>query len=77
MTCEIDGKVYTYDDDTIFVVDVGYGEKGGYVDRRYHGPYATDAVFAYRGINIGNGYKKRLRIMYASGTVITVARCAS
>lgn len=59
-TATLDGKPVAYTDATVFEVQVG----------RYQGSYATrysfkgnlaQAVFYYRCINIGNGYKKRLR----------------
>lgn len=56
---ELDGRKIGYSSSTEFLVQVG----------RYKGAYKTkykiignlfDAVLYYRGINIGNGYKKRL-----------------
>jgi hypothetical protein len=56
---ELDGKRIAYTDQTEFWVQVG----------RYNSAYKTryaftgnihQAVVYYRGINIGNGYKKRL-----------------
>jgi hypothetical protein len=58
-TVELDGKQIAYTDETEFLVEVG----------RYRGSYKTrwrfvgnihKAVMYYRGLNIGNGYKKRL-----------------
>lgn len=55
----LDGKLIGYSDETEFLIQVG----------RYRGAYKTryriignlgQAVLYYRGINIGNGYKKRL-----------------
>jgi hypothetical protein len=58
-TVELDGKMIAYTDQTEFLVEVG----------RYRAAYKTrwrfvgniyEAVKYYRGLNIGNGYKKRL-----------------
>ena len=59
-TATLDGKRIAYTDETEFLVEVG----------RYQGSYATrysftgnlaQAVTYFNAINIGNGYKKRLR----------------
>tara|TARA_R110000822_G_scaffold6164_5_gene25856 strand:- start:1149 stop:1379 length:231 start_codon:yes stop_codon:yes gene_type:complete len=59
-TVELDGKMIAYTDQTEFLVEVG----------RYRAAYKTrwrfvgnihEAVRYYRGLNIGRGYKKRLR----------------
>lgn len=59
-TATLDGKTIAYTDQTEFLVEVG----------RYSGSYKTRysftgdlaaAVMHFRCINIGNGYKKRLR----------------
>lgn len=44
-----------------FTVEIGRGEKGAYRDVR-HCETLAQAFLWYNGINIGNGYKKRLRI---------------
>lgn len=58
-TAEIDGKRIAYSSETKFYVQLG----------RYKSAYRTRytikgtlglAVFYYRALNIGNGYKKRL-----------------
>lgn len=58
-TATLDGKLVAYSSQTEFLVQVG----------RYRGTYKTryrfvgnlaQACMYYRGINIGNGYKKRL-----------------
>lgn len=59
-TATLDGKTIAYTDQTEFLVEVG----------RYSGSYRTkyaftgnlaQAVFYFNAINIGRGYKKRLR----------------
>jgi hypothetical protein len=55
----LDGKRIAYTNDTEFLVQVGKG-RGSYSTRyRFTGNFAQ-AVFYYRCLNIGNGYKKRL-----------------
>ena len=53
-----------------YVVQIGKGAKGSYRTR-----YAVDSLgqadLLYRGINIGNGYKKRL---VDTSTGLTLAR---
>ena len=59
-TATLDGRTIAYTDQTEFLVEVG----------RYSGSYRTkytftgnlaQAVFYFNAINIGRGYKKRLR----------------
>ena len=55
----LDDKRICYTNDTEFLVQVGKG-RGSYSTRfRFTGDL-EQAVFYYRCINIGNGYKKRL-----------------
>lgn len=75
-TCTIDGKCIAYYIDEKnprpWVVEVGKG-RGSYKPRyRFGGP--AQAVEYFNGINIGNGYKKRLRCETAGDKPITVAR---
>lgn len=58
-TATLDGKRIAYNDDTEFLVQVGRG-KGAYATRYSFKGELARAVFYYRGINIGRGYKKRL-----------------
>lgn len=58
---ELDGKKISYSDQTEFLVEVGHGEKGSYKTRYRFVGNLPQAVMYYNGINIGNGYKKRLR----------------
>lgn len=58
-TVELDGKRIAYGDSTRFEVQVGKG-KSGYKTRYAFTGNIHQAVIYYRGINIGNGYKKRL-----------------
>lgn len=59
LTATLDNKRIAYTNDTEFLVQVGKG-RGSYSTRyRFTGDLAQ-AVFYYRGVNVGNGYKKRL-----------------
>lgn len=58
-TATLDGKRIAYTDDTTFEVQVGRGN-GKYKLRYAFKGNLHQAVMYYRGINIGNGYKKRL-----------------
>lgn len=60
-TATLDGKPVAYTDQTVFLVEVGRGPKGAYRSRYAITGNLAQAVTYYRGINIGNGYKKRLR----------------
>lgn len=58
-TITINGKQYTYFSDTYFLVQVAR-KRGSFATRNaVMGNYAQ-AVALYNGINIGNGFKKRL-----------------
>lgn len=57
----LDGKRVAYTDDTVFLVEVGRGPKGAYTTRYSFTGNLAQAVLHFNGINIGNGYKKRLR----------------
>jgi len=60
MKAYLDGKEIEFTHLTEFMVQVGYGSKGSYKTvNTLHGSL-QQAVFYYNGINIGNGYKKRL-----------------
>ena len=59
LTATLDNKRIAYTDETEFLVQVGKG-RGSYSTRyRFTGDLAQ-AAFYYRGVNVGNGYKKRL-----------------
>lgn len=58
-TVTLDGKRIAYTDDTKFEVQVGRG-RSKYTTRYAFTGNLHQAVFYYRGINIGRGYKKRL-----------------
>lgn len=59
MTATLDGKQIAYSSLTEFLVQVGKG-KGSYKTRYKFTGNLAQAVFYYRSLNIGNGYKKRL-----------------
>jgi len=62
----LNGKRIGYSNETEFLVQVGRYSKGSYKTRYvFKGDLAT-AVGYYNGINIGNGYKKRLVMPSAS-----------
>jgi hypothetical protein len=64
MIFNLDGKDYEYSVSTSFVVEVGKGRKGAYTNKRYGFLGRPGmAVAHYNAINIGNGYKKRLRMV--------------
>ena len=56
---ELDGKRIAYSSETHFFVQLGRG-KSEYRTRYTIKGSLGEAVFYYRAINIGNGYKKRL-----------------
>lgn len=56
----LDGRRISYHDQTEFLVQVGKGKKGSYETKYRIVGNLSQAVFWYNGINIGNGYKKRL-----------------
>ena len=58
-TATLDGKQIAFSSETEFLVQVGKG-KGAYKTRYRFMGNIGQAVSYYRGINIGNGYKKRL-----------------
>lgn len=59
-TSVIYGKRIAYTEDTVFIVQVGKGSKGSYKTKYTFKGDLNRAWFFYSGINIGNGYKKRL-----------------
>lgn len=69
-TAVLDGKTIAYTDRTVFAVQVGRGPKGSYFNRYSIVGDLARAVFWYRGINIGNGYKKRLIMIGANKPVL-------
>lgn len=73
-TATLDGKTIAYGDTTVFEVQVGRNQ-GRY--RTYYSFDGTNslhqAVFHYRCINIGNGYKKRLVMVGANKPVLARA----
>lgn len=65
----IDNKHIAYSSETVFVVEVGY-KRGSYQTRYSFKGDPAKAVFYYRCLNIGNGYKKRLRMLGGNKEVI-------
>ena len=58
-TATLDGKQVGYSSETEFLVQVGKG-KGSYKTRYRFVGNLGQAVMYYRGVNVSNGYKKRL-----------------
>jgi hypothetical protein len=58
-TVELDGNLVAYTNKTVFLVQIGKG-KSAYKTRWSFEGNIHKAVMYYRGLNIGNGYKKRL-----------------
>lgn len=56
----LDNKKIAYTTETEFLIQVGRGPKGGYATKYRIVGNLAKAVMYYNGINIGNGYKKRL-----------------
>lgn len=56
---ELDGNKVAYTDCTEFLIQVGKG-KGSYKTTMKFTGKLISAVLYYKGINIGNGHKKRL-----------------
>lgn len=59
-TVELDGKKVAFSSETEFLIQVGRGLKGSYKTKYRIVGAIHQAVLIYKGINIGNGYKKRL-----------------
>lgn len=55
----LDGRAIAYSDKTEFLVQVGRGSSAYKTRYRFEGNLAQACAY-YRGLNIGNGYKKRL-----------------
>ena len=68
-TVNIDGKDYTYSEGDRWRVEVGKGSKGKY-DSRYTLDNPQQSMAYYNGINIGNGYKKRLVLLRAENLTV-------
>ena len=75
LNINIDGKDWSYSAEDFWIVEVGKGPKGGY-QSRYRADTPHRGMWYYSGINIGNGYKKRLSLI-TGGKKVTVARSAS
>ena len=73
ITNELDGKRIAYSSETLFLVQVGKG-KSSYGTRYVFTGNLQQAVMYYNGINIGNGYKKRLLMPSSKKPVLASAR---
>lgn len=58
---ELDGRRLAFASNSEFHVQIGKGSKGSYRTLlKFQGDEFTRGFMYYRGINVGNGYKKRL-----------------
>lgn len=67
---ELDGKRIAYSSATEFLVQVGKGSKGAYKTKYKFVGNLTQAVLYFNGINIGNGFKKRLYMVGGSKPIL-------
>ena len=68
-TATLDGKRIIYGGKTVFEVQVGRGH-GQYETRYSFEGELARALFYYKAVNIGNGYKKRLIMVGAQRPVL-------
>lgn len=61
LTATLNGKLISYTKDTVFIIQVGRG-KSAYKTRYSITGNLGQAMMYFNGINIGNGYKKRIFI---------------
>ena len=59
-TATLDGKTIAYTSETEFLVEVGHN-RGAYRTRYAFKGNLAQAVSYFNAVNIGHGYKKRLR----------------
>ena len=71
-TATLDGNRIIYSETTEFLVQVGHKNRA-YATRYAFKGNLAQAVMYYRGINIGNGYKKRLLMPGARKPVLARA----
>lgn len=57
---ELNGKKIAYHSESEFLVQLGKGSKGSYHTRYSFKGNLGQAVLYFNGLNVGNGYKKRL-----------------
>lgn len=69
-SAELDGKKIGYSNQTEFLVQVGKGAKGSYKTKYRFVGNLGQAVLYYNGLNIGNGYKKRLLMPSSKKSVL-------
>lgn len=74
---ELDGKEVVYNTTTEFLVQVGKGAKGSYKTKYRFEGNLLQAVMWYNGINIGNGYKKRLIAPSLNKPILAKAKATS
>ena len=61
-TAIVDGKHISYTTATEFLIQVGKDYKSSYKTKYRIVGNITQALMYYKGINVGNGHKKRLRV---------------
>lgn len=69
----LDGKSVAFHSGTQFLVQIGKGPKGSYRTRYSFQGNLAQACLYYTGINIGNGFKKRLVMVGANKPVLARA----
>jgi hypothetical protein len=72
-TATLDGKTIAFSSETVFLVQVGRYTKGKYLTRYQFKGELEQAVFHYKCVNIGRGYKKRLVMVGATKPVLAKA----
>ena len=76
MKIRINEVDYTYQPGDTWNVEVGRGDRGAYKPR-YMLPLPHMGVRYFDCINIGNGYKKRLVLVRATGERVLIVKAAS
>ncbi len=57
---ELDGRKICFHKDNVIKVEIGKGDRGYKTHSTFEAKDFGQAVWLYNGINIGNGYKKRM-----------------
>ena len=66
----LNGKSIGYSSETVFLVQIGKGAKGSYTTKASFKGNLSSAVAYYNGINLANGYKKRLYMPSANKPIL-------
>lgn len=73
LTAELDGKKIAFASNTDFLLQVGKNKSAYKTKYTFKGNKLNQAVMYYQGINIGNGYKKRLLMPSSNNPVLARA----